>query len=71
MNRQITLDAMLSPGSSVEGTLELPGAICSIKNTLDPIENTIEQVSDDRFGAVATFIGTTRNSFQGRYLDRI
>ncbi|KAJ3919350.1 Molybdopterin biosynthesis MoaE [Lentinula edodes] len=62
---------MLSPGSSVEGTLELPGAICSIKYTLDPIESTIEQVSDDRFGAVATFIGTTRNSFQGKVVTKL
>ncbi|KAJ3799900.1 Molybdopterin biosynthesis MoaE, partial [Lentinula aff. detonsa] len=62
---------MLPPGSSVEGVVELSGAVCSISYALDTVESTIKRVSDDRFGAIATFIGTTRNSFQGRYLDQI
>ncbi|KAJ4486070.1 Molybdopterin biosynthesis MoaE [Lentinula aciculospora] len=62
---------MLPPGSSVEGCLELPGASCSLSNRLDSLESIIKQVSNDRFGAIATFIGTTRNSFQGKVVTKL
>ncbi|KAJ4002362.1 Molybdopterin biosynthesis MoaE [Lentinula boryana] len=62
---------MLPPGSSVEGVVELSGAVCSISYALDTVESTIKRVSDDRFGAIATFIGTTRNSFQGKAVTKL
>ncbi|KAJ3790943.1 Molybdopterin biosynthesis MoaE [Lentinula aff. detonsa] len=62
---------MLPPGSSVEGVVELSGAVCSISYALDTVESTIKRVSDDRFGAIATFIGTTRNSFQGKVVTKL
>ncbi|KAF9076238.1 molybdenum cofactor synthesis 2 [Rhodocollybia butyracea] len=62
---------MLTPGSSVEGSIELPGAVCSISNKLDSIETIVNQVLDYRCGAIATFIGTTRNSFQGKVVTKL
>ncbi|KIK70937.1 hypothetical protein GYMLUDRAFT_210601 [Collybiopsis luxurians FD-317 M1] len=62
---------MLASGSSVEGVLELPDAICSISDRLDPIESIVSQVSDPSCGAIATFIGTTRNSFKGKVVTKL
>ncbi|KAJ3720035.1 molybdenum cofactor synthesis 2, partial [Lentinula raphanica] len=62
---------MLPPDSSVEGVLEQPGGTCSISYTLDPIESITKRITDPRFGAIATFIGTTRNSFQGKVVTKL
>lgn len=80
----------LAPSASVPGSIELPGAVCSISNELDSIETIMKQVADDRCGASTIFIGTstfkfnlnalyqcfdclgtTRNSFQGRAVNKL
>ncbi|TRM60199.1 molybdenum cofactor synthesis 2 [Schizophyllum amplum] len=35
------------------------------------IQDIISSVSDDRAGAIASFIGTTRNSFKGKVVTRL
>ncbi|KAE9408136.1 molybdenum cofactor synthesis 2 [Gymnopus androsaceus JB14] len=61
----------LAPSASVPGSIELPGAVCSISNELDSIETIMKQVADDRCGASTIFIGTTRDSFQGRAVNKL
>ena len=58
-------DSSLNPPSSVAAKLEIPeGTFVLTYNKLDS-EAIIRSVQDDTAGAIAVFIGTTRNSFQG------
>lgn len=55
----------LNPPASVAAKLRIPeGTFVLTYEKLDS-EAIIRSVQDDTAGAIATFIGTTRNSFQG------
>jgi len=55
----------LNPPASVAIKLEIPeGTFVLTYHKLDS-EAIIRSVQDDTAGAIAVFIGTTRNSFQG------
>ncbi|KAF5374787.1 hypothetical protein D9758_000325 [Tetrapyrgos nigripes] len=62
--------SMLPPSASVEAKSEASGAICAISYTLD-VPAIIRSVCDDGAGANVHFIGTTRNSFQGKVVTRL
>jgi len=64
-------DSSLNPPSSVAAKLEIPeGTFVLTYNKLDS-EAIIWSVQDDTAGAIAVFIGTTRNSFQGQVVTRL
>lgn len=58
------------PSSSVPGSIEIPGAICSISNELDSIETIMKQVADDRCGGSTVFIGNSSCGLKSHYLHR-
>jgi len=58
-------EASLNPPASVATKLEIPeGTFALTYDKLDS-EAIIRSAQDDSAGAIAVFIGTTRNSFQG------
>ncbi|KAF9644404.1 molybdenum cofactor synthesis 2 [Thelephora ganbajun] len=61
----------LNPPASVAVKLEIPeGTFVLTYDKLDS-ETVIQSVQDDTAGAIAVFIGTTRNSFQGQVVARL
>ncbi|KAF9453865.1 MoaE-domain-containing protein [Macrolepiota fuliginosa MF-IS2] len=60
----------LPPAASVEGSLEISEGRCAISFSLD-VQDIINSVQDDRAGAIAVFVGTTRNSFKGKTVTRL
>ncbi|KAF8632561.1 hypothetical protein AX15_001771 [Amanita polypyramis BW_CC] len=60
----------LPPAASAEGQVENEYGICAISYALDA-ESIIKSVQDDRAGAIVTFIGTTRNSFNGKTVRKL
>ncbi|KAF5384898.1 hypothetical protein D9615_001482 [Tricholomella constricta] len=61
----------LSPATSIEARFTIPQGVCALSYAaLDP-EHIIKSVQDDSAGAVAVFIGTTRNSFKGKVVTRL
>ncbi|KXN90075.1 Molybdopterin synthase catalytic subunit [Leucoagaricus sp. SymC.cos] len=60
----------LPPAASVEGSLEIPEGTCAMSYALDT-QQIIKSVQDDRAGATAVFIGTTRNSFKGKTVTQL
>ncbi|KAL9716292.1 hypothetical protein Ac2012v2_000738 [Leucoagaricus gongylophorus] len=60
----------LRPATSTESSVKIPEGTISISYTLD-IQEIIRSVQDDTAGATAVFIGTTRNSFQGKTVARL
>ncbi|KAI0068247.1 molybdenum cofactor synthesis 2 [Artomyces pyxidatus] len=62
---------MSSNVASVEGRLDTPNGTCVL--TYEPLDaqQIIASVQDDAAGAIATFIGTTRNSFQGKVVTKL
>jgi len=58
-------ESPLNPPASVAAKLQIPeGTFVLTYDKLDS-EAIIRSVQDDTAGAIAAFIGTTRNSFQG------
>ena len=65
MNAPSDSEPSLSHPASVTTKLEIPeGTFALTYDKLDS-EAIIRSVQDDTAGAIAVFIGTTRNSFQG------
>lgn len=58
------------PSASVEALLKTPYGVCAISHSLD-VQKIIASVQDESAGATAVFIGTTRNSFQGKTVTRL
>jgi hypothetical protein len=58
-------ETSLEPSASVADKLEIPEGTFVL--TYDKLDSgaIIQSVQDDAAGAIAVFIGTTRNSFQG------
>ncbi|KAJ7038249.1 molybdenum cofactor synthesis 2 [Mycena alexandri] len=63
---------MDSNSASVAASLDLEGGLgfCALSFTLD-VQQIIASVGHDGAGATAVFIGTTRNSFQGKVVTRL
>ncbi|KIY64224.1 molybdenum cofactor synthesis 2 [Cylindrobasidium torrendii FP15055 ss-10] len=61
----------MNPKASVSATLDTTVGRCAI--SLEPLDTKkiIDSVGDDGAGAIAVFIGTTRNSFQGKVVTRL
>jgi len=60
-----------SPSASVDAHLEIPEGICVVTHDALIVDDIIKSVSDDRAGATAVFIGTTRNTFKGKVVTRL
>ncbi|KAF7784276.1 hypothetical protein Agabi119p4_441 [Agaricus bisporus var. burnettii] len=60
----------LPPAASVEGSLDTAEGKCVISHSLN-VQEIINSVQDDSAGAIAVFIGTTRNSFKGKVVTRL
>ncbi|KAF8736530.1 hypothetical protein AX14_014366 [Amanita brunnescens Koide BX004] len=58
------------PATSTEGQVENEYGTCAISYELD-VERVINSVKDDRAGATVSFIGTTRNSFNGKVVRKL
>ncbi|EIW86769.1 molybdenum cofactor synthesis 2 [Coniophora puteana RWD-64-598 SS2] len=60
-----------APSSSVAAKEEISAGICAL--TYEPLDSSkiIQSVGDDGAGAIAAFIGTTRNSFKGKVVTRL
>ncbi|THV07735.1 Molybdopterin biosynthesis MoaE [Dendrothele bispora CBS 962.96] len=63
------MSSMILPSASFETRSEIAGATCALSYTLDV--PTIIQSVNDGAGANVHFIGTTRNSFQGKVVTRL
>ncbi|KAK7468848.1 hypothetical protein VKT23_003349 [Stygiomarasmius scandens] len=64
------MSSMVPPSASIEMSSDIPGATCALSYALD-ISSIIQSVNDDGAGANVHFIGTTRNSFQGKVVTRL
>lgn len=51
--------------ASIDASLEFTGGTCVLTHEPLDANRIIESVKDDSAGAIAVFIGTTRNSFKG------
>ncbi|EEB91839.1 hypothetical protein MPER_09739 [Moniliophthora perniciosa FA553] len=60
----------LEPASSIEARAELPRAVCTISRILN-VDEIIKSVGSDDHGANVFFVGTTRNTFQGKNVTRL
>jgi len=71
MNVTSDSESLLNPPASVAAKLEIPeGSFVLTYDKLN-LEAIIQSVQDTVTGATAVFIGTTRNSFQGRIVTRL
>ncbi|KAG2154791.1 molybdenum cofactor synthesis 2 [Suillus clintonianus] len=59
------------PNTSVEAREEVGKSICVLSYKSLEVDKIIKSVSDDGAGATALFIGTTRNSYQGKVVARL
>ncbi|KAG2120830.1 molybdenum cofactor synthesis 2 [Suillus discolor] len=59
------------PSTSVEAREEVGRSVCVLTYKSLEIDEIIKSVSDDGAGATALFIGTTRNSYQGKVVTRL
>ncbi|KAG2369370.1 molybdenum cofactor synthesis 2 [Suillus spraguei] len=59
------------PSTSVEAREEVGKSVCVLSYKPLKIDEIIKSVSDDGAGATALFIGTTRNSYQGKVVTRL
>ncbi|KZT72832.1 molybdenum cofactor synthesis 2 [Daedalea quercina L-15889] len=55
---------MDNPSASTDAMLQIPEGICVLTHDVLCVNDIIQSVGDDRAGATAVFIGTTRNHFQ-------
>lgn len=55
------------PSASVAARLDIPEGTCALSYDALDVQTIIQSVADDGAGATAVFIGTTRNSFKGKY----
>ncbi|RDB28780.1 Molybdopterin synthase catalytic subunit [Hypsizygus marmoreus] len=62
---------MLSPSSSIEATATTTEGFCALSYTPIDVNKVTSSVQDDGAGATAVFIGTTRNSFEGKSVTRL
>ncbi|KAK6981663.1 Molybdopterin biosynthesis MoaE [Favolaschia claudopus] len=56
--------------ASIPLSLQLENGQCALGFSLD-VQRIIDSVSHDEAGAIAVFIGTTRNSFKGKVVTRL
>ncbi|KAG6851169.1 hypothetical protein H0H93_015179 [Arthromyces matolae] len=61
----------LFPSASEEATVETALGVCSLTYSPLNVDEILKFVQDDGAGAIALFIGTTRNSFQGKTVTRL
>ncbi|KAG6862361.1 hypothetical protein C0995_011801 [Termitomyces sp. Mi166 len=61
----------LSPAASTEVSLATPQGFCALSYAPLDVNSIVKFVQDDGAGAVALFIGTTRNSFKGKAVTRL
>ncbi|KAH7916563.1 Molybdopterin biosynthesis MoaE [Hygrophoropsis aurantiaca] len=63
--------SMSVPNTSVEARAEISEGVCVL--TYNPLNTNdiIQSVQNDGAGAIAVFIGTTRNSFKGKVVTRL
>lgn len=59
------------PNTSVEAREEVGNSVCVLSYKSLEIDEIIRSVSDGGAGATAVFIGTTRNSYQGKVVTRL
>ncbi|KAG1862230.1 molybdenum cofactor synthesis 2 [Suillus subluteus] len=59
------------PSTSVEAREDVGKSVCVLSYKSLEIGEIIKSVSDDGAGATALFIGTTRNSYQGKVVTRL
>ncbi|OCH96090.1 molybdenum cofactor synthesis 2 [Obba rivulosa] len=60
-----------TPSASVDAYLEIPEGTCVLTHEPLNSQEIIQSVGDGRAGAIAVFIGTTRNSFKGKVVTRL
>lgn len=53
------------PSASSDAMIQIPEGICVLTHDALCVNEIVQSVGDDRAGATAVFIGTTRNYFQG------
>jgi molybdopterin synthase catalytic subunit len=58
----------LAPDASVDAFLQTAEGICAITHEPLKTDEIIKTVGDNGAGAIAIFIGTTRDSFKGAYV---
>lgn len=56
---------MSTPAASVDMQLDVPGGKCVLTHQPLDVDRIIKSSSDPAAGAIAVFVGTTRNSFKG------
>ncbi|KAF9822126.1 hypothetical protein IEO21_00120 [Rhodonia placenta] len=61
----------LPPTASTDALLKIPEGVCVLTHDALVVDSIISSVGDDRAGATAVFIGTTRNSFKGKVVTRL
>ena len=54
------------PSASSDAMLQMPEGVCVLTHDALCVNEIVQSVGDDRAGATAVFIGTTRNYFQGK-----
>ena len=59
------------PSASVEARLDTEDGTVALTYASLPVEDIISSVGDDRAGATAVFVGTTRNSFKGALASKL
>ncbi|KAF7793345.1 hypothetical protein EIP86_004457 [Pleurotus ostreatoroseus] len=59
------------PSASVEARLDTEDGTVALTYASLLVEDIISSVRDDRAGATAVFVGTTRNSFKGKVVTRL
>jgi len=58
---------MENPSASTDTMLQIPEGVCVLTHDALCVNDIIQSVGDDRAGATAAFIGTTRNYFKGTF----
>ncbi|PCH33699.1 MoaE-domain-containing protein [Wolfiporia cocos MD-104 SS10] len=59
------------PSASTDAASQIPEGVCVLTHDALLVDDIIKSVGDDRAGATAVFIGTTRNYFKGKVVTRL
>ncbi|KAL1737005.1 molybdenum cofactor synthesis 2 [Schizophyllum commune] len=63
--------ADIAHSASTDAVIEDDEGICVLTHNDLEVQDILACVQDDRAGAIASFIGTTRNSFKGKVVTRL
>ncbi|KAH9837206.1 molybdenum cofactor synthesis 2 [Rhodofomes roseus] len=62
---------MDNPSASTDAMLQISEGVCVLTHDALCVNDIVQSVGDDRAGATAVFIGTTRNYFKGQVVTRL